>query len=201
MSVDYMNTPEEGSIVYDKTRSAPVAEAVILQVREDTTAKDAILSEEKEYTVADVYSTYSPDAAVVEVATARRIERTIGEAWSVEDVRHAVADGEITTNTYPATMFSETLGERGSSFYEQIRRRTEGIDGIGPATTESITREFDNLADIERAVEAFPESERRIKRCRKGNNPDATLTIVLTLEDVVDDASQTTLATAGGEGE
>lgn len=190
--------PESGSVVYDKRYGGSVAEALVLKVRPNTAAKDVIVLTDGGVTLAEIHPDYSPDAPVVEVAKVRSIERTLGEEWSVEDVHRAVADGEITSDTLPASMFSETLGEEGSPFYKNIRQRTTDIDGIGVAKTEAITREFDNLTDIEHAVAAFPDNERRFQRCRSKSTLDGTLEIVHALEDVVESASQTTLPGAGG---
>jgi|APHM01.1.fsa_nt_gi hypothetical protein len=190
--------PEEGTVVYNKKYGGPVAETLVLQIRPNSAAKDVIILEDDDATVADLYPKYSPDAPVAQVAKVRNIERTLGEEWSVAGVRRAVADGDIPADTVPTTMLSETLGEKGSPFFEEVRQYTEDIDGIGPATTELFTREFDDLADMERAVEVFPYNERRFKRCRRGSNPDALFEMLYAIQDVVAGAPQTTLADAGG---
>jgi hypothetical protein len=188
MSEPRFTLPDPGGIVYNKEKiGTRFDETLILDVRPDTAAKEAVISEESGITVGDVCPRYYTGAPVAEVVRVDRIENVVGEGWSVEDVRPAAADDKISIECRPVTMFTKERGEQGSELYQEIRQRTKDVDGIGPATTESIATEFDGIADIERAVDAFPDTTARLRfeRCRKAPHADATLEIYYALQEAV----------------
>jgi hypothetical protein len=188
MSDTRFTLPDPGGIVYNKEKiGTRYDETLILDVRPDSAAEDVVISEESGLTVADVCPRYYTRAPVAEVARVDRIVNAVGEGWSVEDVRPAAAEDELSIEYRPVTMFTTERGEQGSELYQEIRQRTKDVDGIGPATTEDIATEFDGLADIERAVDAFPDTAARLRfeRCRKAPHADATFDIYYALQEAV----------------
>lgn len=180
--------PTPGEVAYDKDKTGMHSEEVlVLDVRPDAHAADTQFNGVDGPSVAELNPKYAAAAPVAEVATIRRVERQLGEEWSVEDVRRSDAKAKLRTNTFPVTRLSPRSGRQGSELYQQIRQRTKDVDGIGPATTESIASEFDSVGDIERAIDAFPDTTARLRfeRCRKAAHADGTMEIYYALQEAV----------------